>query len=327
MYLDNKLVFLAGATGLVGSNVMNYTLQHHPATRIRACYHRHTPPFIHHERVEYVYADLKSPQDCHKAVQGCDCAIMAAFASAAGASVIAAQPWKQVNDNLFINAQLLETFAFEKLERVVCLGSITLYQEFAGHIREDELDLNQDPHPAYFGIGWVARFIEKLCRFWHDKSGLEIVMVRTANVFGPYARFDPQTSNFIPAIIRKAVDRMEPFEVWGTPDVTRDVVYSEDFARAVVMMLNDEQIKFDVFNVGSGAQTTVADVVTWALQYVGHQPQQIVYRADKPTTNRFRALDCSKARRMLGWQPRYTIEEGVKKTTEWWLENKSWWRK
>jgi GDP-L-fucose synthase len=327
MYLDNKLVFLAGGTGLVGSNVINYVLQSYPTAKIRATYYQHTPPFIQHERVEYVYADLKSPQECRKAMQGCDCAIMAAFANAAGVGIATSQPWRHVTDNLIMNTQMLEAFVAEKIKRVICLGSITLYQDFEGHIREDQLDLNQDPHPAYFGVGWVVRFIEKLCQFWHEKAGLDIVIARCANIFGPYAKFDPQTSNFIPAIIRKAVDQMDPFEVWGTADVTRDVIYSEDFARAVVTLLDNEQVKFDVFNVGSGTPTTVGDVVEWALKYAGHRPRQVVYQADKPTSNRFKGLDCSRIQQRLNWRPQYTIEEGVKKTAAWWIENRSWWKR
>jgi GDP-L-fucose synthase len=252
---------------------------------------------------------------------------MAASANAGGATVSTTEPWKQVSDNLVMNTRLLEAFAFQRLQRVVCLGSITLYQEFGDNIKEDELDLNQDPFPAYFWIGWVVRFIEKLCRFWHEKMGIEIIMVRSANIFGPYAKFDPQTSTFIPAIIRRAVDRIDPFEVWGTPDVTRDVKYAEDFARAVVLLLDNTNIKFDVFNLGSGERTTVGEVVNWALKYAGHQPARIVYQSDNPSTNKFRAVDSSKVRRATGWAPRHTIEEGIMKTTQWWVENRNWWKR
>jgi nucleoside-diphosphate-sugar epimerase len=93
------------------------------------------------------------------------------------------------------------------------------------------------------------------------------------------------------------------------------------------MLLDNEQVKFDVFNVGSGTPTTVGDVVEWALKYAGHRPRQVVYQADKPTSNRFKGLDCSKIQQRLNWRPQYTIEEGVKKTTAWWIENRSWWKR
>ncbi len=326
MYLDNKVVFLAGATGMAGSSIMNHILEKYPTTRIRATYYRHTKPFIKRKRVEYVFGDFTSVENCRKLVKGCDCAIMAA-ANTSGSMVLTTQPWQQITDNLVMNVNMLEAFHFESIKRAIYIGSATLYQEKNGYIKESDLDLNKPPHPNYLGIGWVVRYLEKLCEFWHKESGLEVGMVRSANIFGPYARFNPITSNFIPAIIRKAVDKMDPFEVWGSLEVTRDVIYSEDFAQAIVMMMEDSDITCDVFNIGSEIETTVGDIVKWALKYADHTPASITYNRNKPTTIKYRVLDCSKAKRLLGWQPRFTIEEGIKKTTAWWMKNKGSWNK
>lgn len=325
-YLDKKIVFLAGSTGLAGSSILHSLLAGNKTAKIRACYYKHTKPFIKHKRISYVYGDLKSERDCRRLTKGCDCAILVA-ADTAGAAVSALEPWRQINNNAIMNLQLLNGCFVNNVRRVICVGSATLYQEYGGSIKESQLDLNKDPRSNYYGIGWVTRFIEKTCEFWHRQAGMEIVIGRATNIFGPYAKFDPLNSNFIPALIRKAADKLDPFEVWGSPDVTRDVIYSEDFAQAVLMMLEATDIKFDVFNIGSGEKTTVADVVQWAIRYSGHNPKQIKYAGDKPTTFNFMAVDCSKAKELLGWQPEYSVEEGIKKTSQWWLENRRHWRK
>lgn len=325
MYIDNKLVFLAGATGSVGSAIMKYILENHPTTRIRASF-RKTEPFIKHERVEYVNGDLRLQDDCRKMVKGCDCAIMAA-SNSAGSKLMTSQPWRFLNDNIQMNIQMLEAFHSESVKRIISIGTATVYQEFDGYIKENELDMNQDPHSAYLGVAWIGRFIEKMCQFWHEKTGMEIINIRAANIFGPYASFNPDRSYFVPAIIRKAVEKMNPFEVWGSPDVTRDVLYSEDFARAIVMSLNNTDIKFDVFNIGSGTKTTVGDVVKLSLKYAEHIPKNINYDLSKPTSIKSRTLDISKAKKVLGWQPQYTAEDGIKKTVEWWMKNKATWKK
>ena len=319
-------VFLAGATGLVGSAILRALLESDPKRRVRAAYHAREPLF-RDPRVDYVRADLTLVADCRRAVEGCDSAIMAAAADAAGAGGLVGAPWNQVTANAVMNAQMLDAFHGARIKRAIYVGSVTLYQEFDGVMAEDGLDLNLEPHPAYRGIGWVHRANEKLCRFWHDSTGIEILIARSDNVFGPFARFDPQNANFIPAIIRKAVDKMEPFEVWGSPGVTRDVIFADDFARAIVLMLQARHIAFDVFNIGSGVRTTVGQVVEWALRHAGHHPREVVYASDRPTTDRVRALDCSKAQRMLNWRPAHTVEEGVARTTRWWIENREWWRK
>lgn len=325
MTLDGKTVFLAGATGLAGSSLIQHIIENYPSARIKAAYHS-TTPFIKNQRIDYVQADLTKKDDCLKAVSGCDFAILAA-ANTGGAASARSEPHRQVTDNLVMDALLLESLSFENVKRTVFISSATVYQEFNGFIKEDALDLNLDPHPAYLGVGWAKRSAELLCRFWHEKYGMEIAIVRSSNIFGPWAKFDPKQSNFIPGLIRKAVDRMVPYEVWGSLDVARDVIYSADFAEAVVTLLARKDIKFGIFNLGSGKTTTVSEVVDWALKYAGHTPENIICSDEKPTTIRFRGLDCSKIGTTIGWAPKFTIEEGVRITTEWWIENKTWWKK
>jgi len=324
-YLDGKTVFLAGVTGLAGHAIARRLLDGYQDIRLRACVHR-TRPYCELPRLEYVNGDLRLPDDCRRMLRGCDAAIMAA-ASGGGAAVLNSEPWRQVNDNLFMASSFLEACFMEKVKRVVLANSATLYQECAGHIREEQLDLNQDPHPSYFGVGWVTRFVEKLCAFWRSQGGISIMIGRTSNIFGPYASFDPGRSNFIPALIRKAVEKREPFEVWGSPDVVRDVLYVDDFARAVELMMNRTDIEFDVFNVCSGEQTAVHQVVAWALKHAGHRPAKLEYRQDRPVTIRARTLDRSKAERVLGWRPEVSIEDGIARTVAWWVEHQTSWKK
>jgi nucleoside-diphosphate-sugar epimerase len=324
MYLDNKNIFLAGSTGLVGTAIINGVLTRYPLTEIRAAYH-HKEPFIKNERVTYVQGDLTSRSECKSMVSGCDCAIMSA-AKTSGAAVLTEQPWQQVTENAVMNTVMLECFFHAGIRRVIYISSASLYQEMNGFIKEEDLDLNKDPSAAHMGIGWVIRFVEKLCNFWHHQ-GMAIIIARAANIFGPYANFDPVTSNFIPALIRKAVERMDPFEVWGSPEITRDVIFVDDFARAVIMMLDNPSITFDTFNIGSGVKITVDDIVHWALKYSGHNPSNIIYNSKKPVTIPFRVLDCSKAKTVLGWEPENTIEEGVRKTVSWWTQNRNRWNK
>lgn len=324
-YLNGKTVFLSGITGLAGHAVARRLLDGYPDLKLRACVYS-TRPFYESPRLEYVSGDLRLPPDCQRMVRGCDAAIMTA-ASGGGAAVLNNEPGRQVNDNLFMAAAFLEACFMQKVRRVVLANSATLYQEHAGHIREEQLDLNQDPHPAYFGIGWVTRSVEKLCAFWRNQGGISIVIGRTSNIFGPYASFNSGRSNFIPALIRKAVDRMDPFEVWGSPDVVRDVLYIDDFAGAIELMMNRTDIEFDAFNICSGEPTAVHQVVKWALKYAGHQPKKIEYRQDRPTTIRARTLDRGKAERVLGWRPEVSIEEGIARTTAWWVQHRASWQK
>ena len=181
--LKNKTIFLAGATGLAGSSIIEHAIANYPDVFIRGAYWT-TNPFIQHERVSYVRADLTKREECRRAVRGCDFAIMAA-ASTGGASVATAEPHRQVTDNLVMDSLMLEAMYFEGVSRTVYLSSATVYQEVDGYIREDELDWNKEPHSSYIGVGWAKRSAEKLCWFWHEKYGMEVIIARCANLYGP----------------------------------------------------------------------------------------------------------------------------------------------
>lgn len=324
--LNGKNILIAGATGLAGTSVIQYVLENCPNVTIRGTYHK-TRPFIEHERLQFVAADLTRKEDCIKAVRGCDLAVLVA-ANSAGALSSKKEPHWQVTDNVVMDAQLLEAIAFEKkIKRTVFVSSASVYQELNGFIKEQDLDLNKDPHSAHYGIGWAKRMAEKLCRFWYDQYGVQIVVARAANIYGPYAKFDPERSNFIPALIRKAVAKQDPFEIWGGPDVVRDVIYAHDFAKAVIGLLTREEIQFGVFNLGSGRPVTVSEVAGWAIKYSGHSPEKVSYIGQKPTTLKTRCLDCSLIKETLEWEPVYDVENGIRETVVWWEKNKNWWSK
>ncbi len=326
MSLDSyKSVLVTGATGLAGSGVLRCLLDRHPHLTIRAVTYKHMRPFFRHPRVHYAYGDLRQAKDCHRLARGCEAAVMTSGVTP-NAFTAHLGPENQVNENVLLNIQFLNALGQAGVRRTVFVSSAAVYQEFGGAIKESELDMNVDPPPAYFGIGWTMRFFEKMCRFWHERTGMEILIARAANIFGPCDRFDPMVSRFIAALIRRAVDKEDPFEVWGRPEVARDVIYIDDFAEAVRLMLDHDTLRSDTFNIGSGVATTVGQVVSWILGHAGHDPEQIVYHEHKPMTLAFRCLDCSKARRLLGWKPEHTVEVGIRKTLQWWKANMKWWR-
>ncbi|MHC4662650.1 MAG: NAD-dependent epimerase/dehydratase family protein [Planctomycetota bacterium] len=326
MTLNGKRIFLAGASGMAGSAIMRLLLERYPDVSINAVRFSSKYPVASDPRVNWIRADLRLQDDCRRAVSGCDLAVMAA-ATSAGSLGMAAEPWRAVDDNVIMNTQMLEAFHGAAIKRAVLISSATVYQEFEGAVRESDLDMNSEPHSAYTGVGWGMRFLEKLCGFWHEKAGMEVLVARAANIYGPFAAFDPQRSNVIPALIRKSADKMDPFEVWGSPEVVRDVIFVEDLAEAVLRLLESESVKFGIFNVGSGKGAKLGRMVELVLEAAGHEPSKIKWSNDAPPTIRKRVLDCSKIRETLNWKAGVSLEEGIRKTTRWWVENRNEWKK
>jgi nucleoside-diphosphate-sugar epimerase len=318
----SRRILITGGTGMTGDAVVRRVLTTHPHAQLRATY-RSVQPTLADPRLQWVKADLQQRADCMTAAQGCTDIIFTA-ASTGGAAAAASAPNRQLTENIVLDTMLMEAAHDAGIRRWVYLSSATVYQEFDGLIREDQLDMNQNPHAAYLGVGWAKRAAERFCYFWHARYGHEVVVLRCANIYGPRAKFDPATSNFIPALIRKAVDRLDPFEVWGSPSVMRDVLYADDAANAVALAL-DYDTGFDVLNLGSGSPVSVEQVVQAALTAADHKPESIGYSQVSSPTIAVRALDCGRIRKRLGWRPRVHLASGLRQTTRWWMQNKATW--
>lgn len=324
--LNGSKVLVAGGTGLVGSAVVNALLKNYPEIRIVVPHRGAAGVTVNDPRVAYQIADLTQASACASVADGCASAVFAA-ARTGGVKVSLETPWAQLTDNIIIDAQLMQACYNAGVKRWVYMSTASAYQAFDDAIAEDEMDWNTDPAEMHLGVGWVKRYGEKACWFWHKKAGIEAFVFRLSNVYGPNASFDPVTSNFIPALIRRAVDKVDPFDVWGSPSVTRDVVYVDDVAAAVIAALRNNKIRFDTFNIGAGEPTTVGAVVQIVLKAAGHLPQNVQFGQSGPASLIRRALDVRKAKRDLGWVPQIEIEDGIRRTVQWWQENKSTWKK
>ena len=169
---------------------------------------------------------------------------------------------------------------------------------------------------------------DHLVRAWHETFGLPVVTSNCSNNYGPY-HFPEK---LIPLCILKALHG-EPIPVYGAGDNVRDWLYVEDHARALHMILTGGK-PGENYNVGGDGERTNLAVVTAIcglldemLPNSPHRPhaQLITFVTDRPGHDRRYAMDATKIRQELGWQPRESFDSGLKKTVAWYLENRWWW--
>ncbi len=169
---------------------------------------------------------------------------------------------------------------------------------------------------------------DHLVRAWHETFGLPTVMSNCSNNYGPY-HFPEK---LIPLVILKALAG-EPVPVYGKGDNIRDWLYVEDHARALHAVLTGGRAG-DSYNIGGDGERTNLEVVTAICDLLDelvpsspHRPHArlISFVADRPGHDRRYAMDATKLRRELGWQPRESFETGLRKTVAWYLENRWWW--
>jgi len=318
MLFHDQKVLVAGGTGLIGSNLIKRLLQEGAA--VRATLHKKDPVIVD-ERIEYLRCDLTRGEDCKKVVDGMRYVFLCA-ASTSGAATIAADPMIHVTPNLLINSQMLEAAYKAHAKKFLWLGSTVAYPVSEKPVREEDV-FQGEPYEKYFFAGWAKRFAEILCQMYGVKlpNPMTTIILRPTNVYGPGDDFEFETSHVIPALIRKVVERWDPIEVWGTGDDVRDAIYIDDMVEAMVTAMK-ELDSYTAINIGLGKGHNVKEILEMILELDGYTNARIAFNPSKPTMIPIRLIDTDKAERKLGFVAKTGLQEGLRKTIEWYRESR-----
>ena len=154
-----------------------------------------------------------------------------------------------------------------------------------------------------------------MARCYYDKRGLNIGVIRTTSIYGPYDRFDDQKSHVIPDLIKRALNKEEPFMVWGNGQTVRDFIYVDDLVEGVLKVLNNYCCA-DPINISNGKPTTIEKLVDIILEVCDHQVT-VEYDSTKPTAVPYRVLDNTKSDNIIGKINKTALKTGIQRTVDW----------
>jgi GDP-L-fucose synthase len=280
---------------------------------VRGILHR-APAKFEVPGAEWVSADLSVTADAQRALRGVE-ALFHCAATTSGAAVMHATPNVHVTENAVMNARLFEAAMLEKVERVLFLSSSVVYPPVDEPVAESR-GFEGDPFDLYFGVGWMKRHTEKLAAFYGSRFGMKCALVRPTNVYGPWDKFDPQTSHVLPALIRRAVAKEDPYEVWGDGTAERDFVYVDDMVEALLIAMEKADASARPVNFATGSLVTIRQSVELILSITGHKVTPR-FDASKPTTIPRRRLDLTHSKAHLGYGAKVPFEEGLRRTIDW----------
>ncbi|MBP7215983.1 MAG: NAD-dependent epimerase/dehydratase family protein [Candidatus Omnitrophica bacterium] len=309
MFYKGKVALVTGGTGFVGFHIAQALLKR--GAKVRVTMHKR-PIALPNPNLELVVADLSQQADCLHAMEGVQYVFHAAGAVASAA---VKNPMSAITQNLVLTSQVLQAAWSAQVERLLLFGSSTAYPALEHPVKEDEM-WSGDPHPSYFGYGWMRRYLEKMGEFVHKHSNTKIAIVRPTAIYGTHDNFDLATCHVIPALIRKAVERFDPLEVWGTGNEERDILHVSDLAYGCLLML-EKYATADPINIGKGESVTIKELVKSILRAAGYEKANVIFDANKPRTIDKRIVDIAKAREILGFSPAISLDEGLRNTVEW----------
>ncbi len=313
-FLKGKRVVVTGGSGFIGTHFLMKLVQ--IGAHVRTHVHKHQLQYEHNDIQVFYDIDLTKLEDCLRLTDGADYVIHCAGEVAHPSSV--PTDVQIALKQLTLIGNVLEACAKNKVERFLDLNSSTGYPDIRKPLTEDEYWVDE-PYKSYFGYGWMRRYREKLMEHVSKFSGLEIALARCTAIFGPYDNFDIKTCHVVPALIKRVLDNEDPFTAWGSPDVVRDFLYVKDVVDGALLILERGE-SMRPYNLGYGGGITIGEILNTILRVTNKTPE-VMWDDSKPTTIPFRAVSTERIKNELGFTPKYTFEQGIKETIDWFLNN------
>lgn len=222
-------------------------------------------------------------------------------------------------DNILINTHVIEAARAVNVKKMIAMGTVAAYSDMNGIPIKEENIWNGPPHASESSYGHAKRAMLAQLEAYYDDYGMDFAYVISTNLYGMHDKFDIQFGHVIPSLVRKCHEAKlngRKAVIWGNGSATRDFLYSKDMARALVLIMNSFT---GAINVGSGRKTSIREVAE-ILVDLYEMKDGIEWDTTKPQGRTFCEIDLSLLR-ALGFDPMYSIRDGLKETVEWYELN------
>jgi GDP-L-fucose synthase len=261
--------------------------------------------------------DLRLLDNCRRAVQGCDIVIHLA-AVTGGIAYSRAYPASQYFDSTLIDLNVAKAATEAKVQKMVCIGNMFAYAGTAAMPLSESALFDGVPTDSHRGVGWMKRNLAIMADLFHREYKLPMVVVYSANAYGLRDSMDPLHAHVIPSMIMKCL-RDKELVIWGDGTPTRDFLFASDVANG--LLLAAERLESPEYvNIGSGNEVSVRQLTDMIVKHTGFSGRQ-TYDVSKAGGDARRCASIETARRLMGFAPTVSMDDGIRMTTEWYKAN------
>ncbi len=319
-------IVVTGGAGFIGSNFVFYQLKNHPEDRI-ICLDNLTyagnlstlEPVMNNKNFRFVKADIADREAVYKLFEEEKPDIIVNFAAESHVDRSIENPEIFLKTNILGTQVLMDVCRKYSIKRYHQVSTDEVY----GDLPLDRTDLFfTEDTPIHTSSPYSASkaSADLLVLAYYRTYKLPVSITRCSNNYGPY-HFPEK---LIPLVISRALNN-ESVPVYGKGENVRDWLYVEDHCSAIDLVIRNGR-EGQVYNIGGHNEKTNLQVVRAILEYLGKPESLINYVTDRPGHDMRYAIDPAKIHSELGWLPETKFEDGIKKTIDWYLENKAWWQ-
>jgi len=308
-------ILVTGGGGFIGSHIARHLYSKGHFVRVADIKY---DDYIQQEYYsEKLLLDLRILDNCLKATEGIDMVYNFA-ANMGGIGFITSVFADVMRDNVLINTHMLEAAIRNKVKRYFFSSSACVYPNFKQTVPDvvglkEEDAYPADPNEAY---GWEKLFTEEMMKSYQIDYGLNIRMARYHNIYGPEGTYKGGKEKFPAALCRKVAEASNPGEItlWGDGTATRSYCYIDDCVRGTVMLMESDYDK--PINIGSDRLISVDDLADMVIK-ISTKRITTEHDLSAPEGVKGRNADLTLVKKVLGWEPQVSLEEGMEKTYRW----------
>ncbi|MGH7166669.1 MAG: GDP-L-fucose synthase family protein [Nitrospiraceae bacterium] len=307
-YWDTRRVLVTGGAGFLGGAVVE-------KLRARGCREVIVPRsreynLVEGEAVRRLYQEAHPDLVIHLA------------ARVGGIGANRDNPARFLYENLMMGVQVIEEAYRAGIQKCVAIGTVCAYPKFTPVPFSEQALWDGYPEETNAPYGLAKKMLLVQCQAYRLQDGFNAIYLLPANLYGPRESFDLQASHVIPAVIRKCVEAVREgrrrVDMWGTGNATREFLYVDDAAEGILLAA-ERYNKPAPVNLGSGAEISIAQLVHKIANLAGFSGE-IHWDASKPDGQPRRCLDVSRAEKEFGFRASVTLDEGLRRTIEWYRE-------
>lgn len=308
--LKTKQILVTGGAGFLGSHVVR-KLREKGYSNIFVPRSREYD-LVDIEGVKRIYRDAKPDVVIH----------LAAKVGGIGANL--KNPGKFFYENLIMGIQMIEEGRSCGIEKFVAVGTVCSYPEYTQVPFKEEDLWNGYPEQTNAPYGLAKKMLLVQLQSYSKQYGFNGIFLLPANLYGPGDNFDLETSHVIPAVIKKCFDavrdRKNEIVLWGTGNATREFLYVEDCAEAIILAMERYE-ESEPVNIGTGKEISIKDIVNLIAKLTGFRGR-VLWDTSKPDGQPRRLLDVSKAKEKFGFVAKTILEDGLRRTIEWYRKRR-----
>ncbi len=247
---------------------------------------------------------------------------LAAACGGIGANV--ENPARFLYENAVMGLMLLEEGRLHSLQKFILISTTCSYPQDAPLPLQEDSIWTGKPVGATGPYGMAKRLLHEACETYGRQYHLPCVVLVPANLYGPEDHFEEEKSHVIPAIIRRYVEAKESGATsvsnWGSGTPTREFLHVADAADAIAMAV-ELDVSSEPINLGTGIETSIAELTELIAQAVGYEGD-VQWDTSKPDGQPKRYLDVSRAKELLGFEAKISLEDGIKETVNWYSNHR-----